>query len=83
MSSSFQLSPSHPIAHTSALAISAVGTALGLYALQSPQQFAAGWGLKREGRILSSKTCQSSLGHGHNISVANMYYFVKHLRPFG
>ena len=71
------------MAHTSALAISAVGAALGLYALRSPQQFAASWGLKREGRMLSSKTCQSSPDHGHKISVANMYYFVKHLRHFG
>ena len=48
MSSSIQSSQTHPIAHTSALAISTLGTALGLYALKSPAKFAAGWGLARE-----------------------------------
>jgi hypothetical protein len=48
MSSSFQLSSSHPIAHSSALAISTLGTFLGIYALQSPAKYAAGWGLPAE-----------------------------------
>jgi hypothetical protein len=48
MSSPFQLSLSHPIAHTSALAVSTIGTFLGLYALQSPAKFAVGWGLPTE-----------------------------------
>ena len=48
MSSSFQLSPTHPIAHTSAIALSTLATALGLYAIQSPTNFAVGWGLRAE-----------------------------------
>ena len=48
MSSLFQLSPLHPIAHTSAITLSTLATALGIYALQSPANFAVGWGLKSE-----------------------------------
>ena len=48
MPSTFQLSPTHPTAHISALAMSTLGTAIGFYALRSPKQFATGWGLPSE-----------------------------------
>ena len=45
----FTLSPSHPLIHTTALALSTTGLATGLYGLHSPRTFASSWGLPKEG----------------------------------
>ena len=78
---SFRLSQAHPIAHTIALAISAIGTAMGFYILQSPAKFATGWGLAHE----ASSPLWLALG-GRNISpgiLLTTFSLQGKLREFG